>query len=56
MLFDEASSAIDPELVEEVLKVFDQLAKEGMTMIVVAEELVVKSITRLDLQHDTSFL
>jgi len=39
MLFDEATSALDPELVGEVLKVMDQLAKEGMTMIVVTHEM-----------------
>ena len=39
MLFDEATSALDPELVGEVLKVMDQLAREGMTMIVVTHEM-----------------
>jgi len=39
MLFDEATSALDPELVGEVLKVMDQLAQEGMTMIVVTHEM-----------------
>jgi polar amino acid transport system ATP-binding protein len=39
MLFDEVTSALDPELVGEVLKVMDQLAKEGMTMIVVTHEM-----------------
>jgi len=39
MLFDEATSALDPELVGEVLRVMDQLAKEGMTMIVVTHEM-----------------
>jgi len=39
MLFDEATSALDPELVGEVLGVMDQLAKEGMTMIVVTHEM-----------------
>ena len=39
MLFDEATSALDPELVGEVLKVMDQLAKEGMTMVVVTHEM-----------------
>jgi polar amino acid transport system ATP-binding protein len=39
MLFDEATSALDPELVGEVLKVMQQLAEEGMTMIVVTHEM-----------------
>jgi polar amino acid transport system ATP-binding protein len=39
MLFDEATSALDPELVGEVLKVMEDLAKEGMTMIVVTHEM-----------------
>ncbi len=39
MLFDEPTSALDPELVGEVLQVMQQLAKEGMTMIVVTHEM-----------------
>ncbi|QAR34467.1 amino acid ABC transporter ATP-binding protein [Geovibrio thiophilus] len=39
MLFDEATSALDPELVGEVLKTMEDLAKEGMTMIVVTHEM-----------------
>jgi polar amino acid transport system ATP-binding protein len=39
MLFDEATSALDPELVGEVLIVMEQLAHEGMTMIVVTHEM-----------------
>lgn len=35
MLFDEPTSALDPELVGEVLQVMQQLAQEGMTMVVV---------------------
>ena len=38
MLFDEPTSALDPELVGEVLDVMEQLAAEGMTMIVVTHE------------------
>jgi polar amino acid transport system ATP-binding protein len=38
MLFDEPTSALDPELVGEVLKVMQDLAHEGMTMIVVSHE------------------
>jgi polar amino acid transport system ATP-binding protein len=39
MLFDEATSALDPELVGEVLLVMEQLAHEGMTMLVVTHEM-----------------
>ena len=39
MLFDEPTSALDPELTGEVLEVMQQLAKEGMTMIVVSHEM-----------------
>ncbi len=39
MLFDEVTSALDPELVEEVLNVMRQLATEGLTMIVVTHEM-----------------
>lgn len=39
MLFDEATSALDPELVGEVLKVMENLAREGMTMLVVTHEM-----------------
>jgi polar amino acid transport system ATP-binding protein len=39
MLFDEATSALDPELVGEVLKVMEQLAMEGMSMVVVTHEM-----------------
>jgi polar amino acid transport system ATP-binding protein len=39
MLFDEPTSALDPELVGEVLKTMQQLAQEGMTMIVVTHEM-----------------
>ena len=38
MLFDEPTSALDPELVGEVLKVMEQLADDGMTMVVVTHE------------------
>ncbi|MEE4024076.1 amino acid ABC transporter ATP-binding protein [Gordonia sp. PKS22-38] len=38
MLFDEPTSALDPELVGEVLDVMEQLADEGMTMVVVTHE------------------
>lgn len=39
MLFDEVTSALDPELVGEVLQVMRDLAREGMTMIVVTHEM-----------------
>ncbi|MFB6125413.1 MAG: amino acid ABC transporter ATP-binding protein [Halanaeroarchaeum sp.] len=39
MLFDEVTSALDPELVGEVLSVMGTLAEEGMTMIVVTHEM-----------------
>jgi polar amino acid transport system ATP-binding protein len=39
MLFDEVTSALDPELVGEVLRVMRQLAANGMTMIVVTHEM-----------------
>ncbi|CAE6749800.1 glutamine ABC transporter ATP-binding protein GlnQ [Paraburkholderia nemoris] len=39
MLFDEPTSALDPELRHEVLKVMQDLAMEGMTMIVVTHEI-----------------
>jgi polar amino acid transport system ATP-binding protein len=38
MLLDEVTSALDPELVGEVLGVIEQLAKEGMTMIIATHE------------------
>jgi polar amino acid transport system ATP-binding protein len=39
MLFDEVTSALDPELVKEVLDVIRELAEEGMTMLVVTHEI-----------------
>jgi polar amino acid transport system ATP-binding protein len=39
MLFDEVTSALDPELVGEVLQVMRDLADEGMTMLVVTHEM-----------------
>ena len=39
MLFDEITSALDPELTGEVLKVLEQVAAEGMTMILVTHEM-----------------
>ena len=39
MLFDEVTSALDPELIKEVLDVMRELADEGMTMVVVTHEM-----------------
>ncbi|OOV83539.1 amino acid ABC transporter permease/ATP-binding protein [Acinetobacter amyesii] len=39
ILFDEPTSALDPELVNEVLKVIEELAQEGLTMIIVTHEM-----------------
>jgi ABC-type polar amino acid transport system ATPase subunit len=39
MLFDEPTSALDPELVGEVLHTMEQLAEEGMTMVIVTHEM-----------------
>ncbi len=39
LLFDEPTSALDPEMVGEVLAVMQDLAKEGMTMLVVTHEM-----------------
>ena len=40
MLFDEVTSALDPELVAEVLAVMQDLARDGMTMLVVSHEML----------------
>ncbi|MER5738778.1 amino acid ABC transporter ATP-binding protein [Streptomyces sp. NPDC002262] len=39
LLFDEPTSALDPEMINEVLEVMQQLAHEGMTMVVVTHEM-----------------
>ncbi|MER7824795.1 amino acid ABC transporter ATP-binding protein [Streptomyces sp. NPDC096097] len=39
MLFDEPTSALDPEMINEVLEAMQQLAREGMTMVVVTHEM-----------------
>ncbi|MBK3531957.1 amino acid ABC transporter ATP-binding protein [Streptomyces globisporus] len=39
LLFDEPTSALDPEMINEVLEVMQQLASDGMTMIVVTHEM-----------------
>lgn len=53
VLFDEVTSALDPELVGEVLAVIRQLTEEGMTMIVVTHEMgfareVANTVTFMD--------
>ncbi|MGK7285553.1 AAA family ATPase [Buttiauxella agrestis] len=51
MLFDEPTSALDPELRHEVLKVMQDLAEEGMTMVIVTHEVgfAAKVASRLNL-------
>ena len=39
MLFDEITSALDPELVGEVLRVLEKMARDGMTMLLVTHEM-----------------
>lgn len=39
MLFDEPTSALDPEMIKEVLEVMQELADQGMTMVVVTHEM-----------------
>ena len=39
MLFDEVTAALDPEMVREVLDVMLELAKQGMTMVIVTHEM-----------------
>jgi general L-amino acid transport system ATP-binding protein len=38
LLFDEPTSSLDPEMVQEVLAVMQELARDGMTMVVVTHE------------------
>ena len=52
MLFDEVTSALDPELVGEVLDIMVELAESGMTMIVVTHEM---GFAR-HVSHRTAFL
>jgi polar amino acid transport system ATP-binding protein len=53
MLLDEITSALDPELTGEVLKVLEQVAKEGMTMMLVTHEIgfARRVATRLIFMH-----
>ena len=39
MLYDQPTSALDPEMVGEVLDLIRELAKEGMTMVIVTHEM-----------------
>jgi polar amino acid transport system ATP-binding protein len=39
ILFDEPTSALDPEMVGEVLHIIEELAEEGMTMLIVTHEM-----------------
>jgi polar amino acid transport system ATP-binding protein len=39
MLFDEVTASLDPEMVREVLEVIQNLAKQGMTMVIVTHEM-----------------
>lgn len=39
ILFDESTSALDPEMVDEVLKVMKELAESGLTMLIVTHEM-----------------
>ena len=39
MLFDEVTAALDPEMVREVLDVMLELARDGMTMVIVTHEM-----------------
>ena len=41
LLYDEPTSALDPEMVGEVLSVMQELAREGMTMLVVTHEMAI---------------
>ncbi len=54
MLFDEITSALDPELTGEVLKVLEQVAVEGMTMMLVTHEMgfARRVATRLIFMHE----
>jgi polar amino acid transport system ATP-binding protein len=52
MLFDEVTSALDPELVSEVLAVIGDLASEGMTMILVTHEMAFAA----DVSHRVGFM
>lgn len=54
MLFDEPTSALDPEMIGEVTSLMRQIAKEGMTMIVISHEtnFIKNFATRIALMED----
>jgi polar amino acid transport system ATP-binding protein len=54
MLFDEVASALDPELKDEVLKVMERLAADGMTMVLVTHEMMFarRVANRVVFMHD----
>jgi polar amino acid transport system ATP-binding protein len=54
MLFDEVTSALDPELTGEVLKVMEQVGREGMTMMLVTHEMgfARRAASRLIFMHE----
>ena len=52
MLFDELTSALDPELVGEVLNVMKTLAAEGMTMVVVTHDGLCRPCRRSGRLHE----
>jgi polar amino acid transport system ATP-binding protein len=54
MLFDEITSALDPELVGEVLKVLEEMARDGMTMMLVTHEIgfARKAANRVVFMHE----
>jgi ABC-type polar amino acid transport system ATPase subunit len=56
ILFDEVTSALDPELIQEVLDVMERLAEEGMTMVVVTHEMgfAREAATRMIFLHEGS--
>ena len=58
MLFDEATSALDPEMIGEVLEVMEELARDGMTMIVVTHEMgfARKAADRVVMMDDGRFI
>jgi polar amino acid transport system ATP-binding protein len=58
MLFDEPTSALDPEVTGEVLSVMEELAHEGMTMIVVTHEMGFAKVAadRVVMMHDGTFV
>ena len=49
MLFDEVTAALDPEMVREVLDVMLELAREGMTMVIVTHEMQFARAVQIEL-------